>query len=152
MITQRIVIYIKEMSKLNIKITSTINLPIKKVWQYWTEPEHIVKWNYASEDWHTTYVTNDLKVGGKFLSRMEAKDGSDGFDFSGVYTKVIINERINNTLDDGRLMSVVFKEDGDKTNITEFFESEYEYPIDVQRTGWQNILDNFKTYAESQEG
>lgn len=131
-----------------ITVKTIVDLPVKKVWEYWTEPEHIVNWNYASDDWHTTKATNDLRVGGRFSSRMEAKDGSFGFDFSGVYNDVKLYSLIGNTLDDGRSMVVSFDEIDGKTLVTEDFEAENENSIELQRSGWQAILDNFKKYAE----
>lgn len=83
-------------------VETTVQAPVEKVWEYWTEPTHITKWNTASEEWHTPFAENDLQVGGKFLSRMEAKDGSFGFDFGGVYDDVRLNEGIAYTLEDGR--------------------------------------------------
>lgn len=131
-----------------ITIETTINAPVKKVWAYWTKPEHIIKWNAASDDWHTTRAENDLRAGGKFSSRMEAKDGSMGFDFHGVYD--VINEfaYIESTLGDGRKTKVTFTSNADSTNVSESFDPEDVNPIDMQRTGWQNILDNFKKYTE----
>ncbi len=132
-----------------ITIENTIKAPVKKVWQCWTSPEHIVKWNAASDDWHTTFAETDLKVGGKFTSRMEAKDGSFGFDFSGVYEEVRENEYLASKLDDDRKMSVTFIPEGNETKVIETFETENINPIELQKTGWQAILDNFKKYAES---
>lgn len=131
-----------------IKVHATIKASIDRVWKYWTSPSSIVKWNTASEDWHTTRVENDLRVDGKFLWRMEAKDGSMGFDFSGVYDDVVINERISSVLDDGRKVEIIFTSQGDITQVTETFEAETENPVEMQRLGWQAILDNFKKYVE----
>jgi len=135
--------------KTKITITTTVNAPVEKVWQYWTEPAHITKWNSASDDWHTPRAENDLRVGGKYSSRMEAKDGSMGFDFWGIYDEVKTNELIANTMGDGRKMSVHFKRAGDTTMITETFEAETMNSIEMQKGGWQAILDNFKKYTES---
>ena len=131
-----------------ITIETTINVPVKKVWEYWTKPEHIIKWNAASDDWHTTRAENDLRAGGKFSSRMEAKDGSMGFDFHGVYDVVNENTFIESTLGDGRKTKVTFTSNADSTDVSESFDPEDVNPIDMQRTGWQNILDNFKKYTE----
>jgi uncharacterized protein YndB with AHSA1/START domain len=131
-----------------ITVETTVHTPIEKAWRYWTEPEHITKWNNASDDWHTPFAENDLRVGGKFLSKMEAKDGSFGFDFSGVYDEVRINEGISYTLDDGRKVSITFISQEDETKIIETFESENINPIELQREGWQAILDNFKKHTE----
>lgn len=133
----------------DITVQATIHAPVKKVWQYWTEPKHIIKWNNASDDWHTPFAGNDLRAGGKFLSRMEAKDGSAGFDFSGIYDEVKEHTLIAYTIDDGRKVKVVFSEKGNKTKVTETFEAENKNPIEMQKTGWQAILDNFKKYTET---
>ncbi len=132
-----------------ITIEANINAPVDKVWQYWNGPEHITKWCSATEEWHTPRAENDLKPGGKFSSRMEAKDGSMGFDFGGVYDEVKTNELISYTMGDGRKVSVHFKTDGNSTNIKETFEAEEMNPLDMQRAGWQAILDNFKKYTEA---
>ena len=132
-----------------ITVETVINAPINSVWKKWTNPDDIVKWNNASDDWHTTRAENDLKVGGKFLSRMEAKDGSVGFDFSGTYNTVKPNEIIEYTADDNRKVQVHFFDGDDKTTIIEVFEAENENPIEMQKLGWQSILNNFKKYTES---
>lgn len=131
-----------------ITIKATVNAPVEKVWRCWNEPEHIKKWNSASEDWHTTASENDLKAGGRFRSRMEAKDGSFGFDFSGTYDKVKLHETIAYTLDDDRKVSIIFKSKDKQTEITEAFEAEETNPIKMQEEGWQAILNNFKKYTE----
>jgi uncharacterized protein YndB with AHSA1/START domain len=132
-----------------ITVKNTVKAPSKKVWSLWTTPEQIVKWNTPSEDWHTTRAENDLRVGGTFLSRMEAKDGSFGFDFEGTYDEVVPLERIAYTLGDGRKVEVDFKELDGKTEIVNTFDAETQNPIEQQREGWQAILDSFKTYAEN---
>jgi uncharacterized protein YndB with AHSA1/START domain len=134
----------------NVKITvkTTVHAPVEKVWEYWTEPEHITKWNNASDDWHTPLAENDLTVGGKFLTRMEAKDGSFGFDFAGVYDEVKLNEVIAYTLGDGRKVNITFKGQGNETEVIETFDAETTNPIEMQQAGWQAILDNFKKYVE----
>lgn len=133
-----------------ITVETTVQVPADKAWLYWTEPEHITKWNTASDDWHTPSATNDLREGGSFTSRMEAKDGSIGFDFGGTYTKVTPHEHIAYTMDDGRNVTVTFTEQNGETHIVETFDPEQENSIEMQQQGWQAILDNFKTYAESQ--
>ncbi|GFP76591.1 SRPBCC family protein [Clostridium fungisolvens] len=133
-----------------INIMTTVNASVEKVWKCWTEPEHIKKWNSASEDWHTTFAENDLKVGGKFLSRMEAKDGSFGFDFGGVYDEVRLHEVLAYTLGDERKVQITFMDHGDNTEINETFEAEDTNSVEMQKSGWQSILDNFKRYTESQ--
>ncbi len=132
-----------------ITIEATIHVPVDTVWNLWTLPEHITKWNSASDDWHTPYAENDLKAGGSFLSRMEAKDGSFGFDFTGVYNEVKTNELIVYTIADGRKVHISFTPVGNSTTIIESFEAEDTHSVELQKNGWQSILDNFKRYAES---
>ncbi len=132
-----------------ITVKATVNVPVEIAWKFWTSPEHITQWNYANEDWHTPWAKNDLKEGGKFLSRMEAKDGSMGFDFSGVYEKVKICELLEIVLDDGRKVKTTFAANGKSTNIEETFEAETINSYEMQNRGWQSILDNFKKYAEA---
>lgn len=108
-----------------------------------------MNWNNASDDWHTPHAENDLRKGGKFLSRMEAKDGSFGFDFEGVYDEVIENEKIEYTTSDGRKVTTTFKETGGVTNVSTTFEAETENSVELQRDGWQAILNNFKKYTEN---
>ncbi len=135
-------------NKTKITISTSVNASPDKVWEYWTSPSHIVKWNHASEDWHTTKAENDLKAGGNFLSRMEAKDGSFGFDFGGTYTAVEPHQHIAYTLEDDRKVAIDFKKQGNEVLVTETFEAESENPVDMQRDGWQAILNNFKKYTE----
>lgn len=132
-----------------ITIETTVKAPIKTVWKTWITPADIKKWNTASPDWHTTTSENDLRVGGKFSSRMEAKDGSFGFDFGGTYTKIEVHKHIAFTLGDGRSVTIDFEEKNSKVHITEIFEPEAENPLGMQRDGWQAILDSFKKYVES---
>ena len=132
-----------------ITVKTTINSPVAKVWSYWTLPEHITKWCNASDDWHTPRAENNVKTGGKFLTRMEAKDGSMGFDFEGEYDKIIPNKLIEYTIADGRKVSILFAEEGNGTSIAESFDPESENPLEMQQNGWQSILDNFKKYTES---
>jgi len=133
----------------SITVETTVNAPVEKVWTLWSLPEHITKWNTASDDWHTPRAENDLRTGGKFSTRMEAKDGSFGFDFGGVYDDVVNNHRIAYTMGDGRKADVTFSTVGNGTHIVETFEPESENPIEMQRGGWQAIMDNFKKYVES---
>lgn len=135
--------------KTTITIEATVNASAEKVWKVWTNTEDITQWNNASPDWHTTRAENDLRPGGKFLSRMEAKDGSMGFDFWGIYDVVKPHEYIEMTLGDDRKVKIYFKASGDQTHIVETFEAEGENPIEMQRAGWQAILDNFKQYTET---
>jgi uncharacterized protein YndB with AHSA1/START domain len=136
-------------TKTKITIETTVNAPVEKVWQYWNGPEHITKWNSAHPDWHTPKSENDLKVGGKFSARMEAKDGSFGFDFWGIYDEVIPNKRIAYTLGDERTVEVNFTETPEGVHIEEIFEAEGQNSVEMQRGGWQAILDNFKKYTEA---
>ncbi|MEO7266264.1 MAG: SRPBCC family protein [Ferruginibacter sp.] len=131
-----------------ITINSSINAPVEKVWNFWTSPEHITQWNNASDDWHTTRAENDVRSGGKFLSRMEAKDGSMGFDFGGTYDEVRENEYMEYTIGDGRKVKINFISIGNNTEVEESFEAESTNSLEMQRTGWQNILDNFKKHVE----
>ena len=136
-------------AKTVITVESIINAPVQKVWEYWSKPEHITKWNAASDDWHSPRAENDLRTGGRFLSRMEAKDGSFGFDFGGEYTNVKENELIEYVMDDGRKVKVIFADLGNATKVVESFEAEGTHSEEMQRGGWQAILDNFKKYTEA---
>ena len=141
---------VKELAEQPVVITveTTVAAPIGRIWEHWTEPKHITKWNNASDDWHTPRASNDLKVGGKFLSRMEARDGSVGFDFEGTYTTVEPNKKIEYHMADGRKVRVDFAKQGDTCKVIESFDAENENPLELQRGGWQTILDNFKKYTE----
>lgn len=132
-----------------ITVETTVQAPVEKAWRYWTEPEHITKWNNASDDWHTPVAENDLRAGGKFHSRMEAKDGSFGFDFGGVYDEVRLYEFISYTLGDGRRVEITFINQGNETKIIEAFDPETQNSIELQKGGWQAIIDNFNKYIES---
>lgn len=135
--------------KTQITVKTMVKAPVEKVWKFWNTSEHITHWNNASDDWYTPRAENELRPDGKFIYRMEAKDGSFGFDFDGVYDEVKINEHIDYTINDGRKVKVTFKGNGDETEVVETFEAESTHPIDMQRSGWQAILDNFKKYAET---
>jgi uncharacterized protein YndB with AHSA1/START domain len=135
--------------KTTITVGTTVNAPAEKVWDFFNAPEHIVKWGAASPDWHTVRAENDLQVGGKFNYRMEAKDGSFGFDFSGAYEEVEANKLIAYTMDDTRKVKITFTTEGSATTLKETFEAETENPVEMQKAGWQAILDNFKQYTES---
>jgi uncharacterized protein YndB with AHSA1/START domain len=136
-------------SATSITIEAIINAPVEKVWEYWSKPEHITLWCFASPDWHAPHAENDLQAGGRFSTRMEAKDGSFGFDFWGIYDEVKSNELIAYTMGDGRKVSILFSTDGNTTKLVETFEAENENPVEMQRGGWQAILDNFKAYTEA---
>lgn len=131
-----------------ITIKAKVQAPPSMVWTKWTDPKDIVNWNTASPDWHTTKAINELRVGGKFVYRMEAKDGSMGFDFSGSYVEVKENELLSIVLDDNRKMRVEFKANGSETEIIESFQAESENSLELQESGWQAILNNFKSYVE----
>lgn len=137
------------MEKTTVTIETTVNAPVKKVWEYFNEPKHITKWNYAIDTWHSPRAENDLRPGGKISVRMEAKDGSMGFDFGGVYDVVTPHEYIEYTLGDGRKVKISFSSEGNGTRLVESFDAETENPVEMQRGGWQAILDNFKKYTES---
>lgn len=132
-----------------ITVSAEINAPVAKVWEAWTTPEHLMKWNHASDDWHCPAAAMDVKQGGKFSATMAAKDGSFSFDFGGDYNEVKENEYIGATMGDGRMWKTYFKATGDKTIITERFEAESENSLELQHGGWQAILNNFKKYTET---
>ena len=131
-----------------ITVKNTINAPIDKVWEFWTLPEHITKWAFASPDWHAPYAENDLNVGGKFSTTMAAKDGSVSFDFWGEYTLITQNEAIEYIMGDGRKAVIRFNETSNGVEIIQGFDPENENTQEMQRGGWQAILDNFKSYVE----
>ena len=134
-----------------ITVSIKVSAPLSKTWTAFTDPAHITKWNFASEDWQCPAATNDLKPGGSFSSRMESKDGSMGFDFGGTYTEVTPNESFSYTMngEDARKVTVSFKEEGGETTVTEVFDPETENPIEMQKAGWQAILENFKKHVET---
>lgn len=133
-----------------IEVSTLINASIEEVWSRWTTPEDIVRWCAASADWHTTRAENDLRKGGRFLSRMEARDGSFAFDFTGIYEQVHKHRYIEYTIEDGRKVSVTFESEGRTTKVTELFEAENMHPAEQQYDGWQAILENFRSYVESE--
>ncbi|GHF37899.1 uncharacterized protein YndB with AHSA1/START domain [Deinococcus metalli] len=133
-----------------ITVDTLVHAPLNTVWIAWTGPEHITQWNHASDDWHCPRAVNDLRPGGTFSSTMAARDGSVEFEFGGEYTAVQPRERLAYTIGDGRAVLVTFEAvDDDTTRVTETFEAESQHPPDMQRAGWQAILENFRTYAES---
>jgi uncharacterized protein YndB with AHSA1/START domain len=134
--------------KTTITVKATVNAPVEKVWKFWTQPEYITQWNNASDDWHTPKAENDLKKNGAFNFRMEAKDGSFGFDFNGIYDNIITNKLIEYTIEGGRKVQILFEASNNKTKIIEAFEAEGLNSIELQQSGWQAILNNFKKYAE----
>ena len=137
------------MESTKITIHATISAGIQKVWNYYTQPEHITKWNFASPDWHCPSASNDMRIGGKYTSRMEAKDGSFGFEFEATYIEITENQKFVYVMPDGREVSVSINEDNHLTNITVCFDAETENSVELQREGWQAILNNFKNYVEN---
>jgi len=136
-----------------ITVQTTVKAPMRKVWESWTEPEHIVKWAFASDDWEAPHAANDLRPGGKFKTLMAAKDKSASFDFGGVYDAVKEHELIEYDMDDGRHVKTEFEQlpAGAGVRIIQAFEPENMNPEEVQRSGWQAILENFKKYAEGKK-
>ena len=132
-----------------ITVTTVVNTSTETVWRCWNEPAHITKWAFASDDWHAPYAENDLKISGKFLTRMAAKDGSMSFDLVGTYTDVEEFAKIEYTMKDGRKVKIVFEKMDGATKITETFDPENENPVEMQKAGWQAILENFKKHVES---
>lgn len=136
------------MSITKITIQATIEADLKKVWEYYTEPQHITNWNFASDDWCCPKASNDLRPGGKYFTRMEAKDGSFGFDFEVTYDDVIIGQKIAYTMLDGRQASATFNSLNNQTEVVVIFDAETQNAVELQRDGWQAILNNFKKYTE----
>lgn len=134
---------------INITIEATINAPIEKVWEMWNEPKHIIQWCAASDDWHTPKSENDLRVGGQLKSTMAARDGSMSFEFVGTYDKIVPNKLIEYTIADGRKVKIEFSATDNKIKLVESFEAEETNPVEMQRGGWQAILDNFKKHVET---
>ena len=132
-----------------ITVENEINKSVQQVWELWTTPKHIINWNFATLEWHCPAAEHELKIGGKLKYHMAARDGSMAFDYTATFTQIKPNELLEYTLDDGRKVSIKFSEQNRVTKIVETFEVEDENSIDMQRQGWQGILDNFKKYAES---
>lgn len=133
---------------MKITIETVVKADVNRVWEAWSNPEDIKQWNAASDDWHTTQSTVDLREGGRFSSRMEAKDGSAGFEFEGIYTRVVPRKLIEYRMGDGRDVQVEFKPDAGGVLVRETFEAETENAPEVQRQGWQAILDKFAQHVE----
>jgi len=131
-----------------ITVAATINADVKTVWDYYTNPEHITKWNFAHESWQCPWALNDMRVGGKYSARMEAKDGSVGFEFEAVYNEIHECKDFTYTMPYGREVIVVFTADGNATKVDVTFDAENQNPVEMQKDGWQAILDNFKKYTE----
>lgn len=136
------------MEKNTITVETIVNAPLHKVWEYWNTPEHIVHWAFASDDWEAPTAENDFREGGKFTTTMAAKNKSECFDFTGIYTTIIEHELIEYDMEDGRHVKVVFTELPEGIKITETFDPENENSDELQRSGWQAILGNFKKYIE----
>lgn len=136
-------------AKVTIIVKAEINAPVNKVWEYWTTAQHIMQWNQASDDWHCPRASNDLRPGGSFSYTMAAKDGSFSFDFKGSIDDLKKNEYIHAALGDGRLWKTYFRSEGNTTIVTEQFEAENMHSLEMQRFGWQAILNNFKKYTET---
>lgn len=132
-----------------ITVQTIVNAPVSKVWKYWSEPEHIMQWNAASDDWHTPYSENDLRTGGSFKSTMAAKDDSFSFDFGGIYTNVEEHALIEYNMGDGRKVKVTFEPEGNGTKVVETFDPENQNSREMQQAGWQAIMDNFKKHVEA---
>lgn len=132
-----------------ITVEAAVSAPVTKVWKAWNTPSDIMQWNTADPGWHCPSSENDLKAGGKFKNRMEAKDGSFGFDFEGIYDKVELNKEISYTMPDGRRATTLFAEQDGKTHIETTFDAETENDPEFQKQGWQAIMNNFVKYVES---
>jgi uncharacterized protein YndB with AHSA1/START domain len=132
-----------------ITVTALVKAPIERVWACWSEPEHITRWCQASDDWHAPYAENDLRKGGKFKTTMAARDGSVSFDFEGVYSNVEQHKLIEYAMEDGRKVMIIFSARDNETEVVETFDPEGTNPLDMQREGWQSILNNFKQYTEA---
>jgi uncharacterized protein YndB with AHSA1/START domain len=131
-----------------ITIQNHINADLTKVWEYYNNPYHITKWNFAHPLWHCPSAINDIRIGGKFLARMEAKDGSFGFDFSATYIEVVEYKKLAYLLDDNRLVEIYFSSNNGSTEVKIKFDAESQNSVEHQKQGWQSILDNFKRYVE----
>jgi len=139
----------KTVETTRITVETVVNAPLEKAWRFFSEPEHVTQWAFASDDWHAPYADNDLRTNGKFKTTMAAKDGSFSFDFEGVYTNVVPNKSFEYAMADGRTVNVAFSADGPKTKVTETFDPESQNSLDMQRAGWQAILENYRKHVES---
>lgn len=141
----------QEVEAVKITVETTVEAPAGEAWRAWTTPEDIKQWNAASDDWHTTAAAVDLRVGGAFSSRMEAKDGSMGFDFAGTYTRIVPRERIESVLGDGRVVAVDFLDAGGGTTVRVTFDADDSHPAEFQRAGWQAIMDRFARHVAARD-
>lgn len=139
------------MQGVTITVTTNVHVPIEKVWDVWTKPEHIIQWYHASDDWYAPRAQSDLRVDGQFVITMASRDNKEQFDFAGTYTQVNPLTAIHYTIGDGRHVTVEFSSNGDATEITQTFEIEDINSPEKQREGWQGILDHFKRYCEQVE-
>jgi uncharacterized protein YndB with AHSA1/START domain len=135
--------------KTRVTVGTLVNAPVEKVWEFWTNPEHITQWCHASDDWHAPFAENDLRLFGRFKTTMAEKDGKARFDFEGVYTNVLLHKLIEYEMIDGRKVNIVFSGNGNQTIVNETFETEQTNSVKLQQEGWQQIIDNFKQYVES---
>ena len=136
-------------NKISLQVEINTTSTLQKTWDYFTNPSHITQWYFASDDWCCPNAQNDLKTNGKFLIRMQSKDGTMGFDFEGIYSTIEFNKKIDYYLADGRTVSTLFETTNNNTKVTQIFDAENENPIEMQQAGWQAILNNFKTYVEN---
>ena len=131
-----------------IQVRTSVMADIQKVWDYYTSPEHITQWNFADPSWHCPSASNDMKIGGRYVARMEARDGSSGFDFEAIYTEINILESFIYQLGE-RFAKIEFNNMNNQTEVIITFDPETENPIELQKNGWQAILNNFKNYTET---
>lgn len=132
-----------------ITVEATVNAPVAKAWDTYTNPEHITKWNFASDDWQCPWAKNDMRVGGTYSARMEAKDGSFGFEFGATYTEINEGKNFTYVMGDGRKCTVSFTPQGNATHVAVTFDAENQNPVEMQKGGWQAILNNYKKYTEN---
>jgi uncharacterized protein YndB with AHSA1/START domain len=137
------------MNTTKINVNATINAPVEKVWESYTNPKHIINWNFADPSWHCPSAENDMRIGGIYKARMEAKDGSFGFDFEAIYDVVIAQKELAYTMGDGRKATTIFESNDNSTHVVTIFDAEKENPVEMQQQGWQMILNNFKNYTET---
>jgi uncharacterized protein YndB with AHSA1/START domain len=137
------------MNTTKINVNATINAPVEKVWESYTNPKHIINWNFADPSWDCPSAENDMRIGGIYKARMEAKDGSFGFDFEAIYDVVIAQKELAYTMGDGRKATTIFESNDNSTHVVTIFDAEKENPVEMQQQGWQMILNNFKNYTET---